>query len=167
MKKFSYLFCGLLFFAIVSCEKEDFSNEKTSSMNIKNSLLGKWSIEVEPSNILKLKRGYNFKQDNSFEYLEKVINSSGDILGFRHRLIGKYEVKDNKLTLFYSQHFMYDHNKGEYENIENLTLTGEAGSPKTVTMDFNMDKNILTLYFPPCGPLEYCLGSNFTTLYKD
>lgn len=167
MKKYSCLLCALLFFAFVSCKKEDFLVEEISSNSINNSLLGKWYLEDVPFDTLKLKRGYNFKQDNSFEFLEKVINSSGDVLGYRHRLIGKYEVKGDKLTMFYSQHYIYDFNKGEYEDIEALKPAGEADIPKTVTRDFRQNNNTLTLYFPPCGPNELCTGLNFMTFYKD
>ena len=99
MKKYSCLLYGLLFFAFVSCKKEDFHVEEISSNSINNSLLGNWYLEDVPFDTLKLKRGYTFKQDNGFEYLEMVINSSGDVLGFRHRLLGKYEVKGDKAIL--------------------------------------------------------------------
>jgi len=167
MKKYSCLLYGLLFFAFVSCKKEDFHVEEISSNSINNSLLGNWYLEDVPFDTLKLKRGYTFKQDNGFEYLEMVINSSGDVLGFRHRLLGKYEVKGDKLTMFYSHHYIYDFNKGEYEDIENLKPAGEANLPKTVTSDFSQDKNTLTLYFPPCGPNEFCTDVNFMTYYKE
>jgi len=167
MKKYSCLLYGLLFFAFVSCQKEDFLVEEISSNSINNSLIGNWYLEDVPFDTLKLKRGYTFKQDNSFESFEKVTNSSGDILGYRHRFIGKYEVKGDKLTLFYSQHYTYDYNKGEYEDIEDLKPAREADIPKSGTRDFRQDKNTLTLYFLPCGPNELCTTLTFMTLYKD
>jgi len=167
MKKFSYILYGLLLVVLLSCEKEEIIDAEANSTSTSSALLGTWHQENSPYDTLELKREYIFKTDDSFEVYEKVINSSENVLGFRQRATGKYELKGDKLTMVYLQFYNYDSSKDIYsyeEKIEDLKLSEAIDYQETVTIEYNQSKNILKLLYPPCAPNEYCMG--FVTLFK-
>ncbi|WP_299706127.1 hypothetical protein [uncultured Pontibacter sp.] len=162
MKKFSHILYGLLLFALLSCKKEEIIAAEANSASASRALIGTWYQEAGPYGALRLKREYSFKTDNSFDRYEKVINSSGDVVGFRQRATGKYELKGDKLTMVYLQFYNSDKSKdidSYEEEIDDLIPSGSIDYQETVTLEYHQMKNIMMFKYPPCPFDHSCIGN--------
>jgi hypothetical protein len=163
MKKI-LLLCGstFLLFLFSDCTKEELSNSA-----YKEKLIAVWykSTVIEDENQTS-KQEYHFNDDNTFEILRKIIDdTTGDILGYRFRQTGVFEVDSTQLTFNTSAIYTNDEEQGRYNNIEDLVfLPQSAPASNSVSIEFADNYNTLIIY-PPCPPLACCIGS--LTLQKE
>lgn len=151
---------GALFLLLTSCQNERINPENNAALG-PNQLIGKWSQDASPHGNLLLKREYVFNKEGAFEILEKIVNSSGDLQGFRQKATGTYELKDSKLKFTYEQYYNADLSTDfyAYDDLADLTPSDPVKDfTITFSVSFVNKENRLTLT-SHCEPHKVCLGN--------
>lgn len=135
------------------------TNETKTSLSA-DLIIGTWSKSDSMDDpTLNQSLQYIFNLDNTLE-VSRIItnNSTSEIVGFRYKAIGMYEINDDILNMYFSEIYTYDDSSGLYSNTDDLTLSGYT-STEEVTVSFNKDGKMITFFYPPCPPNAICIGS--------
>lgn len=150
MKKLTIM--AALLAVLISCSED--LNETPN-----NLLVGTWenSYNLEDDD-LTTSLIYNFHPDNSFDLSRVVVNSStSEILGYRYKSTGSYQVNGNQLTTIETESYIHNDLTGLYTDEDDLELSDYTKQMKVI-FTISDQPNILTFEYEPCGPLENCIG---------
>lgn len=137
------------------------SNESDNLLKV-GDLRGVWVIETPLEEYGWISRlEYRFGEDGIVEILMIALDiRSRDILGYRYWALKKYSLERDQLTLKTLSVHVNDDAQHSYIDLDNLQLQKEAeGEESTFTCRIEGDGNELVFVYPPCGPLENCIGS--------
>ena len=152
MKK-SIMLVSVLLISI-SCTKEVDTNPQT------HKIIGIWSnmSSMDDPNLNTSLR-YVFNLDNTIEVTRIVSKkSTSEVLGFRYRAIGTYEINKDILSMHFSEIYTHDDSSGDYSNINDLELS-HSSETRVVTVSFSKFGKVMTFIYPPCPENANCIGS--------
>ena len=120
-------------------------------------LNGVWAnnLPIENSNLSQSFQ-YDFDPDNTFIVSTIVQNEAGDLLGYRYRALGNYEVNGDMLTLNLLEIFIHNDSNNLFSSLNDLELQSES---QQRILTFSINRNTLIFISPPCGPNELCVVS--------
>ena len=152
MRALSYIaVLAVLFF---SCSK-DVEEAQT------DLILGAWEQNepVEGEDFIQSLR-YVFHSDRSFDLSRTIINpSTSEIVGYRAKSSGSYDINGNRLTLLESERYLHNDTDRWYSDLDDLEPFEFTGGPKQVSFSLNEEQNLLTFQYDPCGINENCISS--------
>lgn len=151
MKKLAIIFSLLMI--LNSCTNDSEENQL-------DLLAGDWAkTEIMENDSLSQSLQYNFSIDKTFIVSTVIIdNTTAQIIGYRYRAIGTYNVKRNILVLNLSEIYIHDDSIGLFSNINDLELSNNSDK-QTITFSIDKNQKVLTFKYPPCGPAENCIGT--------
>lgn len=126
-----------------------------------NLILGSWenTHPIEGENLIQLHR-YVFHADRSFDLSRVIINpSTSEIVGYRAKASGIYEINKNRLTLIESERYIHNDYDRLYSDIEDLEPTEFPVGTTQVSFSLDEEQNQLTFQYDPCGINENCISS--------
>ncbi|MEB2775028.1 hypothetical protein SYJ56_06905 [Algoriphagus sp. D3-2-R+10] len=156
MKNFPQLFVlGILgIFLLSSCQEDEEPIDNSSQV------IGHWRNSHDLDDNIQMISYYSFLENGNFNSSSVYINSDSDeLLGYSGRSSGTYSLLDDQLsiqtTIVYSVPESSD--TPYVPTIQLVQSSQNFSSEKTVEFNENQDK--MTWIYPPCGPLENCIGS--------
>ncbi len=151
MRKLIILFT--LFMTLNSCTNDSEENQL-------NFLVGTWvKTEIMENDSLSQSLQYNFNIDNTFIVSRVIIdNTTTEVIGYRYRALGTYEISENILTLRKLEIYKHDDSSGLFSNINDLELSSDSDKV-IITVSIDNSQRVLTFTYPPCKPYENCFGS--------
>jgi hypothetical protein len=152
MRYLAHCFSILVLFGLIACSDDGHSIEK--------DIKGVWAQETYMEDVNHISRGeYHFKDDGQLEVLRIELDiDSREVLGYRSRILGNYGINGNKLSFYNLVMYSNDDTTGPFTELENLTKVAEGGA-YDVTCQIEERGKKLTFIYPPCGPLENCIGT--------
>ena len=151
MKKLTLIVAFLMIFT--RCTNDSYEDQS-------DLLIGSWAItEIMEDSSLSQSLQYTFNADKTFVSSRVIIdNTTNEIIGYRYRALGTYDISRDILGLRKSEIYLHDDLSGLFSDINALEL---ANYSDETTINFLIDdsQNLLTFIYPPCGPAESCLGN--------
>ena len=152
MKKLIALSCFLLIF--ISCTDNDDEN------SFSNSIIGVWA-RTEPMEDPSMNQTlqYTFYGDHTVEIVRMAVDAStSEILGFRYKGIGTYEIDGDTLHVSLSEIYKHDDSSELYSSEAELELSDDT-SDESLAISFSESGDILIFDYPPCPMNANCIDT--------
>lgn len=148
MKKLTVLLVVLL--TLNSCTTDSEENQL-------DVLTGSWArTAIVVNTDLSQSHRYDFGHDGTIIVsLLYTDNTTAEIVGYASRSLGTYDISGDKLTLRNLETYKHTDSSRPFSNIDDLELSHTI-SKIIVTFSIDNTQRMLTLTYPPCGPLALC-----------
>lgn len=150
-RSYSLLFGFLLILGLNACTDQEVSPKL---------LLGTWqSVTPVDNTSYSYYLHYQFRADNSFEFIRTVRNNSdGELLGYGYIVTGSYSLNNDNLTLTHHQVYRNVSSDLDYAPREDLE---QSASDNEFTRVISFEESNNVLRFAPaghsiCSPSEDC-----------
>lgn len=139
-------------FLLTSCQEDEKPIDNSAQV------VGYWRNTMVLDDDIQMIRYYSFSDNGKFQASTVYITAdSQELLGYSGRSSGNYTLLDNQLaTLATDVYTLPEFSDTPYVPNGSLIYV-EGDISREIKVEFSEDK--MTWIYPPCGPLENCIGS--------
>ena len=160
MKDFPRIFLlSLLISALfTSCQEDEKPIDNSSKV------IGYWRNIIDLDDNQQMIRSYTFSENGKFQSQTAYIKSDiEELLGYSGRSSGDYTLLNNQLTITATDIYTVPESS-ENPYVPSISLVYvEEDFSREIEVEITDDK--MTWIYPPCGPLENCIGSEVFERY--
>lgn len=138
-------------FLLSSCQEDEKPIDNSSQ------IIGYWKYSVDLDTARDYNIYYTFLEDGKYDSFTAYVNTkSNEVIGYNKRLNGTYTLFGDQLVTQTTEIYHVPASANtSYLPIEELVKVDDNYSMK-VKVEFTNEK--MTWIYPPCGPLESCIG---------